>query len=566
MFRVAKSQNRIDKAHLKHLFLQTGRAILVLVSANIFGTTLKAQILDPDPEYYSFHPMSIMALGVGFSPNNVGQMKLPGIEYEKEDVENGGLATDLKTYLVSNSSQLKEALGVDVKIDASYLVYKGSGEFSLSGSKENSSDSITFVVTASTEFGRVMMKHPQLSDAARALIQDGRRFEAIYGSRYVAMERRGASVSAIVTILGVAPSTHDSITADMSGSGGWGPLSASASSKINLELEQANKGHRVTIVVHTTGGKGMGALGDILKAASKPNPMQEIQEALGDYIKTLDQSNSVPIGFHVASMQNFGWDPSKANLWTMESERRLRQLVTKYRETADKLETANAIVDGRSPLAKTLQKAKVQEIAAAIPLYENYMGKIAGLHKKLLGDQNPDLAKYSIPAQSELPSEDLLPMIPAPPTGSLRIAADGTPWDLPHSRTMFFVGGKGLLDAVRKLYPDTKVAQLIFYVQGKYLENLSIYFESVPIRIFAYDGSEKEARIVLQSSDNNVDFNVSLPNANEAGVHEGGGKYHITVTDRLGRSADFPLATSRWHIENSDNIHNFRYSLDWEYY
>src|ERR1700730_13915370 len=103
---------------------------------------------EPDPSFYAFHPMSTMSLGTGFSPSDVGRSKIRCIEGEESPLEKGALATQFTTKLVTNSEQLQTSLGLDTKIDASYLVYKGGASFSFKYSMSSSEDSATLVVTA----------------------------------------------------------------------------------------------------------------------------------------------------------------------------------------------------------------------------------------------------------------------------------------------------------------------------------------------------------------------------------------------------------------------------------
>ena len=60
----------------------------------------------------------------------------------------------------------------------------------------NKTDSLDLVLRMQTEYGRRVMKGPTPNTEAQKLLKAGDMpgFENVYGSHYVAIERRGASV------------------------------------------------------------------------------------------------------------------------------------------------------------------------------------------------------------------------------------------------------------------------------------------------------------------------------------------------------------------------------------
>ena len=161
------------------------------------------------------------------------------------------------------------------KIDASYLIFKGGAKFNFRYTASSAEDSATVIVNAESEFGRKDLVHPKLTPEAQKIVANSALFARTCGSRFVNIKRRGASVSAILTIHGLTKEEKTSISGGVTGEGGWGPLSGSASANFEAELAKAAKVGHADIQVVATGGNGFGGLGDTVKAlASLPESLR----------------------------------------------------------------------------------------------------------------------------------------------------------------------------------------------------------------------------------------------------------------------------------------------------
>ena len=166
-----------------------------LSTVALLASTAFAMGTDPDPDYYSFHPMSTMYPGSGFSPNDVAHTKIQCFDDIKTQLTDGpgAISTSLSALLVTNSDQLKQTLQLDTEVDASYLVFKGRRELLLSHRRSvfiYVHDRDRSVPARSFARDAVSWKlKPEMS----ALVADGPAFEAQCGSRFVDMKRRGMS-------------------------------------------------------------------------------------------------------------------------------------------------------------------------------------------------------------------------------------------------------------------------------------------------------------------------------------------------------------------------------------
>ena len=517
--------------------------ILLIASA---GRSFCQVQVEADPSYYDFHPMSVMSLGLGFLPNNVAVPKIACIEAQHIDLEGGALSTQFFTNLVTNSEQLKYALSLDGKVDASYLAFKGGATFSFKTDFSSQEDSVTLVIQARSEYGRKGLGPPHLTDDAKKLLSDPKAFANTCGTRFVDVERRGASADAIITLFGLSREEKSSITTGTSGSGGWGQLSASASLNFQAELQKAAKTGRASIQVVATGGNGIGALGDTIKGLSAhPNSLAAIEAALSIYLNQFNSQNSVPIGFHVASMESFGWNPSSEDLWTIQKERKLRAIVEAYRSTADAIDTASAIAAGTDIRIPIMAPPQISAVVEAVPAWQRLLDHMAEAHKKC--KQNEDLnACEDITAP---PSLSLIPAIPSPPHASFRVVADGELLGEIESRSVVYDSRYRLLDRVHNLRPNARSASIVFLIEGSRLLAANLLFRGQPsstsVRGIAVN--DLGARLEIVTDDHLSGVMADIFNFTNKIVPQGNGVFFVRLRDSLGRVYDLDLYEANWN-------------------
>ena len=164
-----------------------------------------SDVVEGDPQFYFYYPHSALGLGLGFDPADTSVPKRPCIAGKKEPIDPGAVGTQFQMTYVKNWNQLNTAMRTDAKIDASYLTFKGNAEYTIDTSSAFEFNSITIVLRAWSDFGRWgLTADAKLIDEAHDDLQkDPRKFASKCGIRYVAIERRGATVSAVITLASV---------------------------------------------------------------------------------------------------------------------------------------------------------------------------------------------------------------------------------------------------------------------------------------------------------------------------------------------------------------------------
>jgi hypothetical protein len=524
----------------------------------------------PAPNFVGYHPMSTMTTGGGVSIHDLGLDHKRCIVGKNDDPGvNGETTADM--ILVTNSSQLRNALRLDLQVDASYLAFKGGAKFSYSYEGLFNDHSMVVTVTSYSEYSFLKLSaDATLSPDAKALLADGPAFAKVCGTHYVSAERRGSSVSAIISISGLSSSEKTDISAEMSASGGWGPLSASAQAKFQQQLAKATQSGRARIQIVATGGNGFAGLGEVVaKLATNENSLPEILLQLDGYMKQFNASNSARIGFHLRSMQDFGWDPTAMDLFSDQKNRRLLVMTDQYRRILDMIESAKGIVagtDARSPIVTPEQRKRLPGL---IDELDGYLAKLATAHIVCTNAQpgNTMLADCQVPA--EPPSlHEIIPELPAPANGRFLVKvarADGSTdtWDSVISRPAVydrpkiadrrqFLNGAGFLEAVRIQDPAVTRTSLIFGLTGSHLISAALKQREVSgtVTIVGMIPLGPGGEIGVHSAIDDKNSIKASPDflgkmlSDFLGDKQltDGTEFYLDVRDRLGRTVVVPLA------------------------
>ena len=360
--------------------------------------------------YYGYHPQSTLSLGAGFSPNEINHPKLSCVAFEARPLEVGALSTSFSVLLVRNEEQLRNALLIDSKIDASYLTYSGSASFNLNTENLFSHNKLTLVIRGTSEFGRLALHNARLTTAARQLIDAARHddFAERCGTEVVSIERRGASIAAVITIEGLSRQTRTTMSGALEAAGSAGLFSGSLRAHVQNELSQAAREHRLDIQVVATGGPGLSGLADTVSHLSvDAQSIEVIQKTLGQYLGQFTTANSVPIGFHSISMSAFGYDPDNQDLWSDLRSRRLGRIAQTYRHKTQDLNRINEYLTHLSPSARSAMAPEhLSTLSSATGLIEQDLATLARNHRACQLNYDYDCTAPALAS----PELDSLPM------------------------------------------------------------------------------------------------------------------------------------------------------------
>ncbi|MNX41021.1 hypothetical protein D3C86_714150 [compost metagenome] len=354
-------------------------------------------LIEGDPLIYKYDPRTTLALGRGFSPNDISAPKRSAIEFREKSLDAGAPSTSFKITFVQTEDQLDASMSLDSKAEATYLGAKAESRSSFKFGFGIKRKSVVIVITAFTDFGRWSLSDEKLTDEAKQTLGSPTKFVENFGSRYVAIERRGAIVSVVAIMHAVDSQMRVDFESEFGGGGGWGPVEASAKAKLTTMLKISAKQGQLDVEVMATGGQGLSGLKGIAQGvlSNSEDPFSSVKDALEQYLAGFNKDNASPIEYTVAPMSRFGLNENGIDPWTDENERRLLLLVRRYRLAREALDTMPAIRSGQHVLCTIFKREEIWDIVNSQLDLDNYIGAIAKLHKEVkLNPDTPDSLQY----------------------------------------------------------------------------------------------------------------------------------------------------------------------------
>lgn len=378
------------------------------------AATATSAMAATDAFTYQFHPMSPMTLGKGSNPRMPTQEKNICFNFEQHFPENkAALSTTADVYLARSNRDLRIILGMDSSVDASFLVFKAGGSFQLNSDLNFKRNSVTMVVQAKTDFGRIMAKNFQVLPYYKELIEKGKMTEFVEdcGSRVVTTEWRAVSVSILVTVEDL--SDDEMIKFSMSGSGGgsFGPISAEMKSNFNTTVHRKASQRKVNYKIIAQGGKGIATLDGVISSAlSSDNVLDTLRDSLKNFVNGFDFDHSAPVKFKTMPIPYYYG--SHENLMSAEKEKFLSRMVEQYRRVAAKYDQVYGLLnppeDYYDPRVKYFLYDTLIQANAELPVIDGYLKTVAKTHRACLDAGADDLSQCQMPMRPKTLAFDLV--------------------------------------------------------------------------------------------------------------------------------------------------------------
>lgn len=364
---------------------------------------------------YLYNPMESFYLGRGFSKQDYSKsFYLEAIKYKVDTQTNNATNYFLNSEIIFDEKTLRDKLHFDTKIQSKSLKYKASAKFNLDIEKNFNFNSLNILFEASSEFGKLYISEISLKQEAALLLNDPsdpsrKKFTEKYGTGFMSEQRRGVYIYAMISISNISSDLRNQISFSASGSLKTSAVNASAKININKEIYEANKTNRISIKVWGSGGEGISLLANVFQnLSSNTNNIDSIKSALATYIRTLDYTKSVPIGFKGASYDLFGIEYK--DLWTEENEERIATLFDQYHKFESINKSIKELLNSENEYKKMLlSDSQISELKKQQKKVTKYMSVLAELHKKTVA--NPD-NRDEIPEMEEPDLSSLIPIFP----------------------------------------------------------------------------------------------------------------------------------------------------------
>jgi hypothetical protein len=347
---------------------------------------------DASADTYRYHPRLTLALGRGFSPNDLFAPKEGCLDFVPYRLDPGPpLTTFSQTYVTSDRS-LYESIGYELRAEAVYLDAKAKAGLKSVSGRASDTHSVRVVVTANTDFGRWGMKAgATLTEDARKRVADPAGFARFCGTDFVSIERRGASVAAVLTLHTRTDALKRALELSLGGAASYGPISASLQQQLNSELKNSAKEGRLAVDIVSTGGIGLGGLNSVVIAeAATESGLDAVTKSLGGYLKSFSESNAAAVEYVTASMEQFGWDRS-AYVEEPLDYQRLIAISEEYKRASARLDLIAELEKSGSRLRPLIGDGNAKLISSYMkPTLRRYQERLKDAHEACKRDREDD--------------------------------------------------------------------------------------------------------------------------------------------------------------------------------
>jgi hypothetical protein len=281
---------------------------------------------------YHYHPSGPLALSKGYDPLNPFEATLPCLN-ESEVINldtSGAYKTRFGLTIIKNREDLYRHLHISSKISAKYLFYNGGGNFNFDDEITFHSDSLTWIISAQTDYGRYALKNPELNDLATYLKNHNpKEFISRCGREVVLEERKGTLVAAMFSLKNLDHSHKQKIESSFRGGVSYGLFSGELNSSYQKFLEYALSVGKLHLHFYALGGEGIRALRPLVQR--DPYDLNTVTSVIADYISGMGPENSVPFEYKTASFQKFGVNTDTDSLNIYHQEKTLTKLYHLYK-------------------------------------------------------------------------------------------------------------------------------------------------------------------------------------------------------------------------------------------
>jgi hypothetical protein len=372
---------------------------------------------------------------------------------------------------VSDAQSIQELLRIDFKASASYL--GASGGYSQSSKYDStfSTQSITVVLRAETDFGEWSIGDAKLTVEANDLLGDPKEFARRFGSRYVHLESRMVGLYVLMTVHGTSWEAKREFESSLTAGAKFGELNANLESKYGRQVTESSKSQRFSLDVAAIGGGGVARLKELVSAAAQntQDPIPSIMRALGTTLESFTVENAVPYRFWVADMANFGLKDSGVIPWTRERFEKLAYVKDTHESLSFKRDVIKAIREGRHAINRLYVEGDARALTGDPAEVDRTITQLETAHAQL--KSQPNVGDVLIPnwLPHAIADHDLRRFLsPAVPNWQGWVYRGGMGSEVANDHLLAIMKTEALQrdDTIRRFYPDAQKFELALMPSG----------------------------------------------------------------------------------------------------
>ena len=196
-------------------------------------------------------------------------------------------------------------LNVTASLSGNYGAFGGSASFSFHSLDDLDENSVSWAITAKSDFGSFTLSQPSLSPPYSSL--KGIKLLDTCGPEYIAEVDRGVLASVLYTFHSQSEQKLQEVSASLSAgiqAGGWG---ANGSTSLHDFMKSMSSYGQVTVNVIAIGGKGVSALQHLVEI--DPTDLDQVRKDLAKYVNDETVERSTILGFRTSPFGNLAGQP-----------------------------------------------------------------------------------------------------------------------------------------------------------------------------------------------------------------------------------------------------------------
>lgn len=321
---------------------------------------------------YGYHPSTPFRLGAGLNPSDPLEAYPVCFDHEIEPVPGTSGSSLFRLTLLESRRDFLREMSLSASMSGQYKFFSGGASVALDEGYSFSSDSLTWTVYLTADFGRQALKNETPNAVSKALLDAGEHeeFATRCGTELVVQERRTALVAAVFSVSNLSESRRRSLAASLNASASAGIWSAAVSANYSEFVSQAAQTSQINLSVVTIGGPGGSNLANLIKDYGD---LSEITAVLSEYAKSFTFENAVSSSFLTASMERYGWNGEIVDLDEVNFS--LGEYYYRFQEIQDTKSRAEELLKSHESKLSAAQKAELRSVA------DNSLGILSDITK-----------------------------------------------------------------------------------------------------------------------------------------------------------------------------------------
>lgn len=351
---------------------------------------------------YGF-PMALR-LGAGINPADPTEPLPYCFDYKSRQVSGSQGVTSFRTRLVRNRKEFLREMNVSASAAGTYAFFSGSANVSVDEKFSFSSDSVTWVVTLQSDFGRAEIYDEVLKPIVGELLANKQYslFATRCGTELVTQERRQATVAAIFTMKNVSSEQKTILESSFSGQASAGVWNLEASSSYRNFVEEAAKSSRISVDVVTVGGHGASDLAPLI---TDYGDLNQISGILRSYVTQITFETATATSYLTTKMSRYGWDGNTIDVSATDIS--LSDYYIAYRDADAVKQRAYNYISMASQSRIRLTNGQLADMEDALSMSDRLVKSIVETAKQCRSDMNKCLPiNQFLVAQVKWPKTD----------------------------------------------------------------------------------------------------------------------------------------------------------------